>query len=82
MPKKFSKSFQSYYTTKTWQLRRKKVLERCDYVCEKCHKQYATDVHHITYERFRKERLSDLLALCFDCHQKEHPDKKLRRFGL
>jgi len=40
--------------------------------CEKCHERKRLDVHHKTYKRLGKERMSDLQALCRDCHDKEH----------
>ena len=32
----------------------------------------AADLHHLTYERIGREELTDLIALCRDCHRKTH----------
>jgi len=35
-------------------------------------------VHHKTYERRGEERTSDLVAICLDCHGKEHPQHEFK----
>lgn len=40
--------------------------------CEKCRSTKRLQVHHETYERIGRERLSDLTLLCDSCHKKEH----------
>lgn len=43
--------------------------------CANCRQVSATlEVHHLTYERFGSERMSDLVVLCKPCH--EVADKK------
>lgn len=37
------------------------------------------DLHHKTYERIGKERLSDLMPLCRPCHDGVHALKKKRK---
>jgi 5-methylcytosine-specific restriction endonuclease McrA len=37
----------------------------------------AVEVHHLTYERLGEERLTDLVALCRSCHEREHAYKDL-----
>lgn len=32
-------------------------------------------MHHLTYERLGCEWLTDLVALCKDCHEQEHDDE-------
>jgi hypothetical protein len=37
--------------------------------CERCgHTSARLEVHHLTYERFKQERLADLLVVCHECH--------------
>lgn len=31
------------------------------------------DVHHLTYDRFGREELDDLVLLCRDCHKEVDP---------
>ena len=33
-------------------------------------------VHHLTYERFGRERMEDLIGLCVPCHRKAHKQTK------
>ena len=63
---------QRYYRTKAWAARREAVLIRADHTCEYCQIRTATQVHHRTYDRFKKERISDLMAVCMVCHQYIH----------
>lgn len=51
-----------------WQMTRAQVMLRARGVCERCVHQTATQVHHVTYARLGRERLTDLLALCASCH--------------
>ena len=38
----------------------------------KCGRRHATQVHHETYRRIGRERLSDLTAVCGCCHKGIH----------
>jgi hypothetical protein len=62
--------YADYLCTEHWQQRRRIVL-RYKPNCERCLRP-ATDVHHITYERRGREKPSDLMALCRDCHRAVH----------
>lgn len=81
--------YQAYLDSKKWKAKRRKVLQRAGYKCERCGKRQARQIHHLTYERIFHERTSDLLAVCGLCHMELHgiePDKpkakKSRLFGL
>ena len=67
--------YQRYIQSGAWKAKRRLVLKRSGNMCETCKKRIATQVHHVTYENFGDEPLDDLLALCFLCHAKEHPEK-------
>ncbi|MHA2220260.1 MAG: HNH endonuclease [Candidatus Hodarchaeales archaeon] len=63
-------------------------MQRASFRCQKCKRQQATQVHHLTYDNLRdkngemgNEPLSDLLAVCASCHRKIHniKDKPRRR---
>lgn len=60
--------YQRYLRSDAWLSRRKAVLERASYLCELCTQIVASEVHHLTYFRLGNELLSDLLAVCEDCH--------------
>ena len=64
-------SYRSYRETNAWKAKRKAVLQAANYRCEKCGKP-AIDVHHKTYKRIYYEPLSDLIALCRECHRAIH----------
>ena len=55
------------------------VVARCGGLCEQCKKAPIEHVHHTTYQHLGEEGLEDVVGLCFHCHQKQHPDRKLRR---
>lgn len=69
--KKF-KSYKEYLSSPEWKNKRLKVLRRANYICEICGIKKAYQVHHKTYKRIYKEKLSDLIATCGICHQAEH----------
>ena len=45
-------------------------MKRAGYKCRKCGSR-ATQVHHETYKRIGRERLSDLTAVCGGCHRQQ-----------
>ena len=61
-----------YLRTTFWQERRHHVFKRNNFVCERCNQRRATDIHHKTYVRVFNERLTDLMALCRQCHATIH----------
>lgn len=66
-----------YLASEAWQRKRAAVLRRCKGRCERCgQKPLWIETHHLTYKRLYRERLSDLLGLCHNCHQLED---RLRR---
>ena len=63
--------YQRYLCSPEWNALRNAVLERSCGRCEKCGRQ-AHQVHHLTYARKYHEHLSDLQALCEQCHSAIH----------
>jgi 5-methylcytosine-specific restriction endonuclease McrA len=57
-----------------WRKLRRLVLERDHYTCQEC-SAAATEAHHLTYERFGAERLTDLAASCRDCNLREREER-------
>lgn len=80
----FSKEdYNQYINSPTWKQKRAAALERAQYRCQKCgfSKWSRTlEVHHLTYERFKRELPSDLMVLCKECHEIE--DKKRAARGI
>lgn len=67
--------YQAYQGSEAWKTRVASVMCRANGNCERCREQKAVHVHHLTYERVGDERLEDLQALCFDCHDEAHEGK-------
>ena len=61
-----------YLRLERWWVLRKQVLRRANWRCERCGQRGPLDVHHLTYERFGREMLGDLQALCRGCHDEAH----------
>ena len=56
-----------------WKRYRTVKLFLARYKCQKCHRQVRPlHLHHLTYKRLWRERLSDTLVLCVKCHSKTH----------
>ena len=71
-----------FYNNKVWIRKRKQILERDNNECQKCkgegryHK--AESVHHIKHlKKYPHLALvdSNLISLCNECHNVEHPEK-------
>ncbi len=67
-----------YLKTDKWKLIRDKVLARDHETCQKC-KKNGWIVHHLTYARWKNERLEDLVTVCDECHDLIHLAKKTQR---
>ena len=63
--------YRRYLQSDAWKAKRKSVLQATGYRCLRCGEP-ATEVHHETYKRIYNERLSDLTALCSNCHEAAH----------
>jgi len=82
----------AFYHRKRHKEWRRKVLARAEHKCEIC-KRYgrvdrdglpvaATTAHHVLHADTHPERRYDVsngIALCQECHNKQHPDKGRRR---
>lgn len=68
-----SMAYDEYLKTQHWRELRERILWRAGFRCRLCEThQGPIDVHHLTYERRGCEFDSDLIALCRDCHTKQH----------
>lgn len=66
----------NYLKSKHWMLLRTKLIQNHPYceVCESTEK--PLQLHHLTYSRLGRERDSDLVPLCNDCHILVHQLEK------
>lgn len=65
--------YSQYLNSPEWNDKRRRVLERDNYVCQACLKREATQAHHLTYSRVFNEPLFDLISVCTVCHTALHP---------
>lgn len=70
--------YQEYITSPEWEAKREQKLEEQDHTCEICGGR-ATQAHHLHYRTLGNESMEDLQALCWECHQKEHPEKDKKK---
>lgn len=65
-------SYRSYIISPAWQQVRREYLHSVGWVCERCHNDWATQAHHLTYDNLGHEGPQDLMALCRQCHEDVH----------
>ena len=71
-----------FYKSREWRKKRRQIFLRDNYECQKCKSQgryhKAEAVHHIKHLRDQPELAlvdSNLISLCYNCHNEEHPEK-------
>ena len=82
-PREFEKA--PYWRSSEWRALKRAVLRRDRGRCACCKRargdadprlrgdhKVILEVHHLTYERFGREHMDDLLTLCRRCHSTEH----------
>jgi protein-arginine kinase activator protein McsA len=65
-----------YLRSPAWRARRAAVMARACGICEGCRQRAATQVHHLSYDHWKDELLWELVAVCDDCHERAHSNKK------
>ena len=64
-----------YMSSELWNIKRKRVLKRDNYTCQKCQAKYVPlDVHHISYKHVGDEPLKTLTSVCRTCHSNLHQE--------
>ena len=77
--KKRKKYYNEEYLQSTdWKKKREMVMRRDKWKCVLCG-QKATEIHHKRYARknIGKEPIEWLIAVCKECHEKEHQEQRL-----
>ena len=72
--KLISLKYDDYLQSTHWLDIRKAMLRKHGNTCQKCKRKYLEhhlNIHHLHYSSIGEERLSDLLLLCRECHEKE-----------
>lgn len=67
-----SKEYDEYLSSQEWKEKRELVFKNRWRACQKCNSTSNLHIHHGTYVRVYKERLSDLYVLCKSCHDLFH----------
>ena len=67
--KKGNPVYDRYIHSTEWRKKADSRLEFDGHTCQVCGKE-AVDVHHLTYDRFGRENMDDLVSLCRKCHEK------------
>ncbi len=66
---KSNRKYEEYIHSHAWKEKADARMEKDHHTCCVCGRE-ATEVHHLTYEHFREERMDDLVSLCHECHRK------------
>lgn len=80
-------NYEDQLKTSAWMQRKYDILKRDNFVCSEClcdNFERPLEVHHVTYIANRKAwEYQDylLVTLCRDCHQKEHDEKNIYKYG-
>lgn len=64
-----NKAYENYIHSSAWRNKANERLNLDSHICQVCGED-ASDVHHLTYDRFGHEDMGDLVSLCRKCHQK------------
>lgn len=67
--------YAAYLRTSEWSTTRKLAIERAGGQCERCPNP-AREVHHVSYLRLGHEDPADLIALCTECHDRQHAGRR------
>jgi hypothetical protein len=64
-----------YLGTEKWNGIKNERLAMDNHWCQECKSRPATLVHHLNYDNWMDEKLTDLISLCPKCHENKHQDK-------
>jgi 5-methylcytosine-specific restriction endonuclease McrA len=78
----FRQAYCQYINSYAWKKLCAQVRKRARGRCERCERcdtlPIRLEVHHLTYERFQNELLSDLEALCPTCHTNADQEREIK----
>mgnify|MGYP001616194188 CR=1 FL=1 len=69
---RLSRSYLAYISSREWLRRKAGFFAFYRRQCRSCGSRELIDLHHLTYERFGRERRGDLIPLCRGCHDEAH----------
>ncbi len=73
-------AYAQYLASGAWAGKRRLKLQRASFICEHCGIRSASEVHHLRYpdawpgtaDWIAREKLTDLVATCRECHEDVH----------
>lgn len=68
--------YKEYLASDEWKAKRTKVRRRARGWCERCKVRRRVDVHHLSYAHLGNEPLTDLVAVCRECHKFLHGQRE------
>jgi len=69
----WDQEYNTYLQSPQWMVKRLRVLERDNYLCQACLRRRASEVHHTTYQfPLGQEPLFILVSVCKPCHNALH----------
>lgn len=71
-----AEAYNRYINSDQWADKRRDYFAVNPRRCASCAATRRLHVHHKTYKRFRRELLTDLVALCVDCHEQLHHEHR------
>ncbi|SEH31559.1 HNH endonuclease [Chryseobacterium culicis] len=71
--------YHEYLESQEWKVKRKQVFDRDNNLCQRCKKESALHVHHLTYDNIFKEKLEDLMSVCPECHSQIHYEELISK---
>lgn len=78
--KRTSEGYLEYLKSDHWKSLRSAAFKRDGYKCTKCPRRDHLEAHHLLYRAdWSDTRLSDLVTLCEDCHEAQHPALRVNR---
>jgi len=70
---RFTASYEKYMRSAEWRhFRLRYFASGMPTSCLACQSSERITLHHITYARLKRERFTDVVPLCWDCHKKLH----------
>lgn len=65
-------NYYTYIESPDWRERARLVADRDGNRCQDCGRRGILNVHHLTYARLCDELHTDLITVCWDCHESRH----------
>lgn len=70
--------YSAYLQSPEWKEKAARCRARAGYRCQHCGRgNCRLQCHHLIYDRVGRELDEDLIALCDECHQARHPNRRI-----